>query len=282
MLTACANDTEDSVKIPEMGVAITDGADGSGKLDELTAVSDAMAKEALSAATGSDALAEATALADGVLLYTYTLKDGGKAYIVKADLNKVKLAASTPYQSAPVGVGQSLASQAKILGMNAIAGINANAYDAATKEPVGIIVTEGKQIYDKGFNDGSICFGVTDSGKAFACSYDSYGKLHRNKTTEVVSATKLTINNTALVKATSDMKASRSAAGFTADRETVFLAYAENTDCETMASLLLGHGCSVAVEFGYEAMPAAMYLGADKLYGSGDNIGATLFIAENN
>ncbi len=282
MMTACTGDADDtvsSVKTPEIGVEITSGADGSGELSELTSVTDTVAKEALLSATGSDTLADAKSIADGVQLYTYSM-DGGNAYVIKAELDKVGITASTPYGIVPNGTNQPLASQALKLGKEAYAGINANAFNSATKEPVGIIVTDGKQIYDRGFNDGSICFGITSEGKAFACNYSDYAKLHRNKTSEVVSATRFTVDNGKLLDSTSDIIASRSAAGFTADRNTVYLVYAENTNTTTVASLLLGHGCTVAVEFGYETMTAGMYT-SEAYYGGRDGIGASLFITKN-
>ncbi len=281
MLTACAGDSDEnisSVKTPDIGVDITEGADGSGALSEISPVSDEDAKKALLNVTGSDVFATPSAIADGVSLYKYALQDGD-AFVIKADLSKVSLKATTPYGIKPNGVSQPLASQAENIKAEVYAGINANAFHSATKEPVGIVVTNGKQIYDKGFNDGSICFGITDEGKAFACGYGDYAKLHRNKTSEVVSGTRMTVNNGKLLDSTSDIVASRSAAGFSADRNTVCFVYAENTSCETAASLLLAHGCAVAVEFGYETLTAAMYT-ADLYRGSSDGICAALFITK--
>lgn len=281
IMTACAgdnNDTASSIKMPEIGGEIVSGADGSGELRSLTPVSDSAAKEALVAVTGSNTIAEASPIADGVSLYSYNLGEG-KAYVVKADLTKVNLTASTPYHIKPNGVNQPLASQVLIAEDTVFACISANAFNASTKEPVGIIVTDGKQIYDKGFNDGSVCFGTTDGGKAFACAYGDYAKLHRNKTAEVVSGTRFTVNNGKVLEATSTENDARSAAGFTADRNTLYIVFAENADCESVAKLLLGHGCAVAVEFGYEGLGAAMYT-PDVSYGTSDGIGAALFITQ--
>ncbi len=279
LLLLCACSEQEGVKKPSVGAEIVKGTDGSGLLEELSAVDEATVKAKLEAATGSAVRSEGKELADGVMLYSYTI-DGGNAYAVVAELDKVSLKASTPYNMKPNGTNQLLASQAQIISGEVLAGVNANAFNNISNAPIGIAVQGGKQTYEVGYNDGSACFGITKDGKAFACSYADYAKIHKNKTAEVVSGTHILVSKgKALSVAPTNEYADRTGAGFTADRSTVILVFAEDCKMETLASLLIGHGACMGVDFGYGVGDAAMYT-AEASYGTQEPSGVSLFIVK--
>ncbi len=275
-LSSCGGE---GVKKPDIGSEISKGGYGTGELEALVAPDVATVKSNLLAATGSEERSEGKTLADGAVLYEYTL-ESGKAYAVVADLTKVDLKTSTPFKMKPNGTNQLISSQALLIGDRVIAGINANAFNNATNEPIGIAVQDGKQTYEIGFNDGSVCFGTTEDGKAFLCDYADYAARHKNKTAQVVSGTHLLVKDgkaEAVIPTTT--VGDRAAAGFTADRGTVILVYADECKIETAAQLLIGHGACMGVDFGYGVNDATMHT-ADGTYGTLDPSGICLFIVK--
>lgn len=280
---ASSNDTSEIIR-PDIGADIVSGEDGSGALPNYTDVSDAMRVEALAKVSESFDKDSTDEIAEGVTVRTLEFGEG-KAYIITADLTKCTLKAATPYDLVPDTTNQSLRGQAEVMerkGYNVLAGIGANLTNKATHIPSGIIIKNSETIYNNSVgDDGSMYFGLYSDGGAFACNYEDYCKIYRNKVSEAVSATHLLVLNGKPqdVPGTVYEEASiRTGAGFSADRRTVCLVYADGVDVTQLANLLIASGCSVAVNFGYGE--ELSMLGGDTVYGAEAPIGPTLMITE--
>ncbi len=246
LLSACVGEAPVT---PDLGGDFLQGEDGNGKIPSYNAVDADSAKKEL-AAIGITA-SESEKVTDGLTLYKYTL-ESGSAYVMAVELDKLTLTASTPFNTKPFGTNQSLTGQKAVLEKEFSAvwgGVSANPLNISVNEPAGVIIKGGKHIYDVGFNDGSVYFGIYEDGKAFAASFSEYEKIYRNKVTTMVSGEQFLINNgkKQALYGDDDTAIDRIGAGFTADRQTAVLVYGESIDMQTLQSLLYGHSCSVAI-----------------------------------
>ncbi|MBE6677419.1 MAG: phosphodiester glycosidase family protein [Ruminococcaceae bacterium] len=269
--------------LPNMGDSIVSEADGNGKLPQYSPVSKEDAESALSLVSDSFDEDKTEKLAEGLSLRSISFGDS-KAYILTADLSKYSIKASTPYGLAPDGTLQSLGGQkqlSEINGVKAVAAIAANETDRATAVPKGMIVTDGKVLYKTSSNDGSVFFGLYEDGKPFACTYAEYGEIYRNKVTEMVSAAHIIAldgKTVAVAGSVYEEKKLRTGAGFSADGTKLCMVYGENLDISQLSNLLIGSGCSVAVNFG-NGGELGMLCG-DNLYGANVSVGPALLITE--
>lgn len=292
LMTACNSENADTdngsdssqTLSPGIGAEIVSGPDGNGVLPQYAEISDAAASAALAAVSEVFTKDSSESIADGVSLRVLEF-DGGKAYIVTADLSKCSLKASTPYDIVPDTTNQSLRGQAKVLnnkGENVLAGISANFTNRATHIPSGIIIKNGVTIYNNSpGDDGSVYFGLYNDGKAFACNYAEYCEIYRNNVSEAVSATHIIAKDGALCDIAGDIGntvCDRTGAGFSADRNTVCFVYAEGVTVYDLANLLIGNGCSVAVSFNYGE--ELSILCKDTVYGTEASVGPSVMITE--
>ncbi len=289
LFTACADGEEggntsgNSSLLPQMGNEIVSGPDGNGELPQYTEIDEAAASAAMSLVSESFDSDKTETIAEGLELRTLVFGES-KAYILTADLNKYSLEAATPYGLAPDGTLQSIDGQAKVeesKGAKVVAGIAANATNKGSHVPDGTIISDGKVIYTRSGNDGSIFLGLYEDNKAFACTYEEYAEIYRNKVTEMVSATHLIALNGKVLDVAGSIykdKTCRTGGGFTADRSTLCLIYAENVDVTDLSNLLIGSGCSVGVNFNND--PELGLLCGEKLYGTEIAVGPTLLVTE--
>ncbi|MBR6594038.1 MAG: phosphodiester glycosidase family protein [Clostridia bacterium] len=279
-LSACGGGESMGVRHPQLGAEISRGADGSGVLPEYAEVTEDMAAAALYAVSDSFALDKDEMLDTGMWLRQLVFGES-KAYILRVELEKYSLMASTPYGIAPDGTMQSLRGQAAILaqgGTAVVGGIGANRINGADSAPIGAVVKNGTTLYNVKGNDGSVYFGLYEDGGAFACSYEEYGTIYRNKVTELVSAPHLIVKDGVAVPVAGSVYQTPvcyTGAGFSADRQTVCFVYAENIEMATLSSLLITSGCSVGVCFDYGE--ALGMLCGDGVFGNRASVGPALF-----
>lgn len=287
-MTACnsekvENDAE--VITPDIGAEIISRADGNGQLPSYSAVSEDEMGKAIAAVYDGDIAERSNDVADGVTLKTLEFGDS-KAYILKADMSKCSVMAETPYNMVPNGTAQSLVGQANIAagkGFAVMGGFAAATTGRATNTPKGIIVKNGETVYNVSGNDGSVFFGLYEDGKPFACTYAEFEEIYSNKVREMVAGTRIIVDkNKALTDGDSLYleKSNRTAAGFSADRETLYMVYAENVDGPQLANLLLGSGCSMGVSFG--RAKDLGFLAGDTVYGVENTEGPTLLLVKEN
>ncbi len=269
--------------LPNMGDSIVSEADGNGKLPQYAQVSKEDAEAAMALVSESFDKDSTEKIAEGLSLRSISFGDS-KAYILTADLSKYSIKASTPYGLAPDGTLQSLGGQKQLSEMNGVkvvAAIAANETDRATGVPKGMIITGGKVLYKTSGNDGSVFFGLYADGRPFACTYAEYGEIYRNKVTEMVSAAHIIARDGKIVPVAGSVyeeKKLRTGAGFSADGTKLCIVYGEGINISQLSNLLIGSGCSVAVNF-YNGGELGMLCG-DKLYGANVSVGPALLITE--
>ena len=275
--------SETTGMLPNLGGDIESGADGSGELPVYSAVSDADAKAAMDLVSESFDGDSTENIADGLSLRALSFGDS-KAYILTADLSKCSLMASIPYGIKPDGSLQSLEGQVKVAesdGAKVLAALAANETDKATHVPKGMIISDGSVLYTAKGNDGSIFFGVYNDGKPFACTYGEYEEIYRNNVSEMVSAAHIIAKNGKAVSVAGSVyqnKTMRTGGGFSADRNTVCFVYGENINIDQLTNLLIGSGCSVAVNFNNDEELGLMC--GDTLYGTNIAVGPALLVSE--
>lgn len=278
-LTACGNGAP-LVILPDKGGDITSGADGNGALPTYAEVTEDMAAAALYAVSDSFGYDKDVMLDTGMWLRRLEFGDS-KAYILKVELEKYSLKASTPYGMAPDGTLQSLTGQADILslgGADVVGGMGANRMNRAEGAPIGAVVRDGTTLYNVKGNDGSVYFGLYEDGGAFACSYEEYAAIYRNRVLEMVSATHMIVKDGVSIPVAGSVyqtPTSYTGAGFSADRQTVCFVYAEKVDMATLSSLLITSGCSVGVCFDYG--DELGFLCGDETVGDKSAVGPALF-----
>lgn len=277
LLTACSG--EKLPVTPQIGGEIQTGKTGNGKLPTYTAVTETAASDAL-ALLG--ATAESKTVNDGLEIDTLSFGDS-KAYVMTVQLDKLTLSATVPFNTKPFGTNQSLKGQAEVLekeGKAVFGGITANPMNLSINEPFGFVIKDGKKVYDKGFNDGSVYFGIYEDGKAFAATYSQYTEIYQNKVTTAVSGTHMLLldGKRQVLYGDDDQDADRVGVGFTADRGTVVLVYGENLTATELTSVLLSNHCSVAVSLISGDLACMICDGTD--YGTLAPVGPALFVTE--
>ena len=278
MFTACAK--EATPITPQIGGEIQTGKDGNGKIPSYTAVTEKTADEALKLLGAVSA--ESKTVTDGLKIDELSFGES-KAYIMTVQMDKLTLSASVPFNTKPFGTNQSLKGQAEVLGKGGkavLGGISANPMNLSINEPFGFVIKDGEKVYDKGFNDGSVYFGVYEDGKAFAASYSQYTEIYQNKVETAVSGTHMLLLDGKRQPIYGDdaMETDRIGVGFTADRGTVVLVYAENVSATTLTTLLLSNYCSVAVSLISGDLACMNCNGVD--YGTLAPVGPALFVTE--
>lgn len=278
VLTACSSDAAPIT--PQIGGELQTGKDGNGKVPSYTAVTEKTAGEAFSLL--GEVGTESKAVKDGLKIEELSFSDS-KAYIMTVQLDKLTLSASVPFNTKPFGTNQSLKGQAEVLGKEGkavLGGISANPMNLSINEPFGFVIKDGKKVYDKGFNDGSVYFGIYEDGKAFAATYSQYTEIYQNKATTAVSGTHMLLldGKRQPLYGDDDVKADRIGVGFTADRGTAVLVYAENVSATTLTTLLLSNYCSVAVSLISGDLACMNCNGVD--YGTLAPVGPALFVTE--
>ena len=292
LLCACGDDKSESETesiggntelLPNFGDDVESGADGNGKLPQYAEVSTDAAKAALALVSDSFDKDSTEELAEGLSIRTLSFGDA-KAYILTADLGKYSIKVSTPYGLKPDGTMQSLNGQNELANKNgtkAVAAIAANPTDRATCIPKGLIISGGELIYNIKGNDGSVFFGLYKDGTPFACTYGEYGDIYRNKVTEMVSATHIIAKDGKVLEIAGTIyeeKTFRTGGGFSADGSNLCFVYGENIDIKQLSNLLIGSGCSVAVNFN-NGEELGLLCG-DTLYGANVSVGPAVLITE--
>lgn len=278
VLCACAG--EDVPKTSDVGGEIQSGPDGTGVLPTLSPpnTQSMFTANKLFTATAS----EVSPIADGVTLNTLTFENG-KAYVIVASLSKCELTVSTPYNTKPYGTNQSLEGQAEGItldGKEVLCGMSASPMNLSINEPLGVIVKGGEVIYDRGYNDGSVFFGIYEDGLAFAATYSEYEEIYRNKVNEAVCGSQLLVLDGEMQTVYGDdgARANRIAAGLTAYRDAVVLVYAENVTAQELSAILVTNYCSRGVAL-ISGDLACMLIGEESM-GSRTSVGPSLFITK--
>lgn len=280
VLVLCACTGEKLPKTSNIGGEIQSGADGTG---EIPVFSPPGAQAMFTANKALTVTAEdVSQVADGVTLSTLTFENG-KAYVITASLSKCELTVSTPYNTKPYGTNQSLKGQAEgvaLDGKEVLCGVSASPMNLSINEPLGVIVKNGKAIYDRGYNDGSVFFGIYEDGLTFAASYSEYEKIYRNRVKEAVCGSQMLVLDGEMQTVHGDdgARANRIAAGLTAYRDSVVLVYAENVTALELSAVLVMNLCSRGVSL-ISGDLACMLLGEESI-GSRVPVGPSLFITK--
>lgn len=280
LLVLCACTEEEAPKTSDIGGEIQSGPDGTGNIPTFSPPS---AQSMFAASKGFTVIdEEVSTIADGVTLNTLTL-ESGKAYVIVASLAKCELTVSTPYNTKPYGTNQSLEGQAEGItldGKEVLCGMSASPMNLSINEPLGVIVKGGEVIYDRGYNDGSVFFGIYEDGLAFAATYSEYEEIYRNKVNEAVCGSQLLVLDGEMQTVYGDdgARANRIAAGLTAYRDAVVLVYAENVTAQELSCILVMNYCSRGVAL-ISGDLACMLIGEESV-GSRTPVGPSLFITK--
>lgn len=280
LLVLCACTEEEVPKTSDIGGEIQSGPDGTGVMPTLTPPNAQSMFAASKGVTVTDE--EVSTIADGVTLNTLTL-ESGKAYVIVASLAKCELTVSTPYNTKPYGTNQSLEGQAEGItlgGEEVLCGISASPMNLSINEPLGVIVKGGEVIYDRGYNDGSVFFGIYEDGLPFAATYSEYEEIYRNRVKEAVCGSQLLVLDGEMQTVYGDdgARANRIAAGLTAYRDAVVLVYAENVTAQELSCILVMNLCSRGVAL-ISGDLACMLIGEESV-GSRTPVGPSLFITK--
>lgn len=280
LLVLCACTEEEVPKTSDIGGEIQSGPDGTGVIPTLTPPNAQSMFAASKGVTVTDE--EVSTIADGVTLNTLTFENG-KAYVIIASLTKCELTVSTPYNTKPYGTNQSLEGQAEgvsLDGKEVLCGVSASPMNLSVNEPLGIIVKNGSVIYDRGYNDGSVFFGIYEDGLAFAASYSEYEAIYRNRVKEAVCGSQLLVLDGKMQTVYGDdgARANRVAAGLTAYRDAVVLVYGENITAQELSCILVMNYCSRGVAL-VSGDLACMLTGEENI-GGRTPVGPSLFITK--